>query len=335
MKLEKLTIEQEQLLPVIRDRWLDLLYKNNGKGVNKEATKELVKFIYGLSGLEMPAILYVDSPLSMQYAANMVKGLSLNQVRERVWAQVRTQVRDQVRNQVSNQVWDQVWDQVGTEDLKYFSTSWYGNISDYNWLSFYNYFEEIGIKVTDNFRQFSRLLVESNLYDMIQFDKLCIVCAKPSKITFEVSNRRRLLHQENGTAIEWSDGYKLYYLYGVHFDEDLYNKVTDPKITFKELMSISNMEQRFAAMKLESNREKLLESGTLLDRSDRGNELYKVEGIFRDPAYFLRYECPSTGRIYVSGIDPKVGIKGDADECQAWKFGLAIDTYKFKLTVER
>lgn len=51
-------------------------------------------------------------------------------------------------------------------------------------------------------------------------------------------------------------------------------------------------------------------------------ELYKTkdDNFFGEDAYFLSYHCPSTGRHYMSGIDPNIAKKG-AKASILWKSG--------------
>ena len=72
----------------------------------------------------------------------------------------------------------------------------------------------------------------------------------------------------------------------------------------------------------------------LVHKSERGNELYVVNEWYSDgsEAYFLRYMCPSTGRVYVKGLRPDIAWK-NADSAQAWSFGLTHDEYR-NLTAE-
>ena len=81
--------------------------------------------------------------------------------------------------------------------------------------------------------------------------------------------------------------------------------------------------------------EKMLKTknAVLLEKSERKNELYKINDVFEDTAYYLKYSCPSTGRVYVSGVDPEVGFKSDADLAMSWKFGITKEEY-LKLEVE-
>jgi hypothetical protein len=60
--------------------------------------------------------------------------------------------------------------------------------------------------------------------------------------------------------------------------------------------------------------------GAKLINSQNGYDLFLVEKTFSQPAYFLRYYCPTTKREYISGIAPQVGAKGNALDCILWKF---------------
>jgi len=143
------------------------------------------------------------------------------------------------------------------------------------------------------------------------------------------------LHSETQPAIEW-DNEKYYFLWGVKLDKDLWEKIVNKKLSFKEIMSLKNIEQRMVALKM-MDAEKLLKDSKakLLDKSEKGNELYLVEGVFRQPAYFLKYTCPSTGRVYVSGIDPEIAEQNpNADFCMSWKLGITLDEYLKNLIQE-
>ena len=143
------------------------------------------------------------------------------------------------------------------------------------------------------------------------------------------------LHSETQPAVEWETE-KYYLLWGVKLNKDLWQKIVSKTLSFKEIMSIQNIEQRMVALKM-MDAEKLLKESKakLLHKSERGNELYLVENIFSQPAYFLKYKCPSTGRVYVSGIDPRVAKQNpDADFCMSWKLGLTLDEYLNNLKIE-
>jgi hypothetical protein len=162
---------------------------------------------------------------------------------------------------------------------------------------------------------------------MITLQNVCIVCSLPIKIHRTDVRGLKRLHSEDGSAIEFADGYFQNYLYGVYFDQKLFKKVTSKKATLRSILSIKNMEQRMAVMKLHGS-EKIVESphAFLIETSKRGNSLYvipKEEKIFDENEYFLKYKCPSTDRIYVKPVSPEIGSKHDADFAQASTFKVA------------
>ena len=113
----------------------------------------------------------------------------------------------------------------------------------------------------------------------------------------------------------------------------IWSDIARQKLSFKEIIGLENTEQRMAALKIYGV-EKMIEetNAKLIDTSERGNELYLIEKIFRTPAYFLKYKDPSTDETYFSGIDPAI-FEGKskneikADTAMSWKFGWNLEVY--------
>ena len=160
-----------------------------------------------------------------------------------------------------------------------------------------------------------------------------MVCARPTKILRDESGK---LHSETRKALEYPDGWWLYIIHGVRFDEELWRKIAYGKITAQEVLGLKNAEQRMVAMKVRGMENFLKElNAKLVDKSERGNELYLVQKVFSQPdAYFVRLTCPSTGRVYMEGIDPEFAKENPrADACVAWQLGMGELEYA-GLTVE-
>ena len=155
--------------------------------------------------------------------------------------------------------------------------------------------------------------------------QFCFVSERPHTL---LRDDRGRLHHLNGPAIAW-EGFEIFAIHGVRFQRDLYHKVSQNKITAKEILQLENIEQRMCALKIKGAEALLqeLEAKQIDSSAASGNELYLLQNVFSTPAYYIKYSCPSTGRVYVSGVDPKVGIDGDADKAMAWKFGLTKDEY--------
>ena len=331
--LEKLTPEQEALIPIVRDEWINRL--DACPEIDREKAEAGIKWLYSVSKLKEPKVIFVSSPLGAQYAANMigqVDNRAVFQVWAQVWDQVWAQVWDQVWAQVGAQVWDQVraqvWDQVRAKHLHFFEFARYGNVFDFGWGSFYEFFQRIGQSLGKAERQFDAFknLITSGIYDMIQFDGLCIVCEMPRAIHRDGARR---LHSTGGPSIIWADGFELYHLWGVAFPKELHEKITSRAISAKDVLKIENMEQRMAALK-SLGAESVIEAldSKLVATSERGNALYAIKGIGRQKNYCLKYKCPSTNREYVSFVPPDVGNANDPDAAMAWKFSLTKEQYQ-------
>jgi hypothetical protein len=336
MKLNSLTDEQVKLMEVVKREWIDLL--DACPRPNRDAIMRGVKWLYRFCKLKEPLVIVVQSPLGAQIAANMLKaGEVWAQVRALVWAQVWAQVRAQVwaqvraqvGAQVGDQVWDQVWaqvgdqvgDQVGAQKFEYHSFASYGSLDDFGWLAFYDFFERIGIAhKVEAFASF-RTLMQSGVYDMIQLDGACIVVEMPTEIHREATERRAL-HSVSGPAIKFGDGYQMHSLWGVRFDAELFERVTQRQIKAKDVLKIENMEQRMAALKFLGAESVLAAFDSKIVAEERGYKLHAISGLTDEIEYALQYECPSTARGYVSFVPPEIGKTKDALAAVAWKFGL-------------
>jgi len=175
-----------------------------------------------------------------------------------------------------------------------------------------------------------KIVEAGNAYILISKEKLYILPFPEVHL-----NERKQLHNLNGYALKFANK-ETYWIEGVKFDKDLWQKVVDKKMSLQEIMAIKNIEQRMVALKIMGAEKLLKESNAkLLDKSEKGNELYLIENVFSQPAYFLKYQCPSTGRVYVSGIDPNIAKQiPNADYCMVWKLGITIDDYLNNLEKE-
>lgn len=192
--LKELTKEQQDIALETKNFWLDFLFSCKNE-INKEQATEGVNFMYELAGLEKPEIIFCDSPLAAQKIANDLK----NSVQESVRSSVLESVQDSVQKSVLDSV------------IKYFDFADYGNLSDYGWVSFYDFFTKINVLDDDKFNKFKALLL-SGVYDMIQFKETCIVVSLPNKI---LRNTEGKLHSDIESAISFMDGFELFFHNGI------------------------------------------------------------------------------------------------------------------------
>jgi len=113
---------------------------------------------------------------------------------------------------------------------------------------------------------------------------------KSHRLEYRVMMMEEILHKHFDVLEQWVDIAK-------RAKEDY---------TVEDILKIENIEQRMSALRI-FGAEKLLEEShaKLISKSARGNELYRIpqeQGFFTEDAYFLKYKCVSTDRIYVSGV---------------------------------
>ena len=146
--------------------------------------------------------------------------------------------------------------------------------------------------------------IQSGIYDSIQLDGLCIVCKMPKKI-----NRSAIrLHSEDSAAIEWADGYKLYFWNGVPMPEKAI--MSKDTISKEDIIKEINAEKRRCYMEILGAKKyydiisdgkglKLLDEDT--DNQGYPMRLYETsikDNIINKKVQFLEVTCPSTQRVY-------------------------------------
>lgn len=150
-------------------------------------------------------------------------------------------------------------------------------------------------------------------------------------LKFDLTNQ---FHSTDGPAIEISTdskkSIKQFYIHGVKLDEKFYKKVIKRELSSQEVLAIENIEVRRVCMQyygLENLIQQL--KPKTLNKSERGNELIQITIKDRSDreqhCKVVKYTCPSTGRIYVSGVPENIQ---QADEAMAWKFSLTEEEYE-------
>ena len=196
-------------------------------------------------------------------------------------------------------------------------------------VAFVNYFFDVcGLKLSDDIMEraeINRKISESVNYIWANRD-FVMVCDRPKEIHKNAEGR---LHNINGMSISYKDGWGLYHLNGIRFNEDLYWKVVKG-MPFEEILAIVDVDQRNQAMRFVGleEKEKWLKhvKAEVVDEykkiSINGNEiiykLYKIPqgDIFTEDTYIAYYTCPSTGLINFSAGDQSLRT---IPEVMAWK----------------
>jgi len=172
--------------------------------------------------------------------------------------------------------------------------------------------------------EYSELLLQAKEYGMgyrVEYQDT-LYCVPTPIILLDSENR---FHSLEKPAIRWKGGSELYFIHGVSFPKDLWEKIINKKLPAVEILRLPNIEQRYIALKLYGASNLLKElKADLIDKSDR-NELYGLSNIIPDKTIkMLRYFCPTTKREYVKFVPYEFE---KADEAQAWSFTLTLREY--------
>jgi hypothetical protein len=176
--LESLTPEQEKLMYRVRDFWIDRVNKFH---FSDTKCVHLIRFVYRISGLERPEIVFCDSLVEMQQKAN-----ELNKTTGTVY--------------------------------QYSSRVCFG---DLEWISFYDFFRRIGIAKDRKFTIYAHLMQYPPYKIITDVKGYCLVCRPPVKISRNKyrqlsnetgpciicpdGNHRYFINGVEFTKEEWSD----------------------------------------------------------------------------------------------------------------------------------
>ena len=278
MKLEKLTLKQEQLMFQVKDEWIDLALKENVKGINEPLFEEGIEWLYkDLLNKPKPKIIYCDSWLSCLITINLFKKMSNKQIEKLgdsvraslwnfVWASMIDFVWDSVGASVGASMIDFVWASLGNSvgnsvgasvgasvgssvrdsDLKteFNNYSNYNGFTNYGWVSFYDFFERINILDNFKFKQYKKL-IKSNCFNAYEYENYVFAIQPP--IVIKKSNLD-VLNSIDDAAIQFKDGTKYYYVNGRNINENLFIKLKEDKYTMEDFTKEKDEEVKSACI---------------------------------------------------------------------------------------
>lgn len=193
--------------------------------------------------------------------------------------------------------------------------------SEADWLSYYNYFQEVcDLKCCNKLQGLMDLAENSGWVSL--YEDVVIFQERPNIIKFDDQKR---LHCEDGPSIRFRDGFSLYHWHGVSIPAEWIEKKAD--LTPNIALSWENIEQRRCACEilgwariLRELNSKIIDSdedpmiGTLLE--------VNIPDIGREK--FLQVLC-GTGRTFAIPVPPNCKT---ALEANAWTFGVEPETLR-------
>ena len=319
--LEKLTKEQEKIMSHTRDEWVNLFFDNvkNQKGIDKKMFEEGIGWLYTkLLNKPKPKVIYCDSWLSCLLTIAILKDKKLNKlIKDGLGASVWASVWDSVESSVWDSVWDSVRDSVessvGDSVREIFDLySSHIDLSNYGWVSFYDFFEKINILDDFNFKQYKKIL-KSGVFNAYEFEN-CVFAIQPP--IYVERNSQGRLHSTSTAAVKFRDGSSYYFINGrpipewvvekkdaITKDQFLQEKNSDIKGAIYEVLGsegiINLLGAEITDTKTIHHANGDVETVELLKTKDTFPELDN------EPMAWVKMTCPSTGTNYLVGVEPQ------------------------------
>ena len=296
MKITKLTEAQIARFPEFVERWTKIgLCTDPADRPRAEAG---VRMAYQAAGLEPPKrIVWCGSPLSQGLTRAIVLGVANGDVKieqpgdsvwDSVWASVGASVRDSVGDSVRASVWDSVRD------------SGYGQ-HDAGWLAFYEYFAT-ACGLSDETKRLCGLWELSRSANWwLPHQNICWVSERHRTVKQE-GNR---LHCDDGPAVEYPDGWKLWAVRGVLVDEQIIRKPASQ--TPEQIRAEQNLEVKRIRIERFGWPEYLKIIGAKRLDARRNDIEGTREALYRaEDMAILVCVCPSTAKVFSLEVPSQV-----------------------------
>ena len=350
-KIDSLTEEQKKMLPVWRDKWIEIGLRTGE--TDWKTFEEFMPICYAKAGIPFPQnVVRVSSPL--------VGGLA-SAISEKLWSKYRGDRRGAVGNAVRGAVGDAVGDAVGNAvgnavrgavggavgnavrgavggAVRGAKLNWHSWLGGQFWVGYYwygspsvvSFFTEVcGLKLSKDIIERAtayRRVCESVNYIWANSDFI-IVCARPKRITKDENGR---LHSEIDKAIEYPDGWGLYMLHGIGFDESLWTKITRRTITSKEALSINSADQRAIALQYIGGEKLMADFGGKIIGKDEYGELIELtelkDGNGQSYKYLKAFD-PDKGDYVWLRTRPEFTMPVEAE---AWSYDVGRWSMKYR-----
>lgn len=299
MQINTLSKYQEKQLSIYRDKWLAIGLSTDRINRKKAIENFMIFNRLILGNKKKPVILFMDSPETTWLATLLLYTFFKNN--KDIESQVESQVGSQVRSQVditlgANSINSTLGPRVKNFVYPYLDGQFFSS-----YFSFYDYCNKV-LKI--NFQEQEKwdcYLRTSDVSLIYPFDDFVVISEKPTQIKM----KNMVLHNENGMAVSYADGFGVYALNGVRVSKGIVEtpaEKLDPKLLLTEQnaeirreiirkIGISRILQKLEAKKLDTYRE---------------YELYRIENIDIEPCHILKMVCPSTSAFYSLRTPPEI-----------------------------
>ncbi|HAZ47040.1 MAG TPA: hypothetical protein DDW76_28605 [Cyanobacteria bacterium UBA11369] len=312
--IEKLTPEQEALIPIYREKWRQIALST--ERIDRKKATVAVKAAYAAIGKEEPLIAFYDSPYTSAHIA-------LSNLIQQHKAQLASLMWEQIGKEVRKKLWLGVrlalWNQLNSQLVYSFEQSRGENcencIYSYDWARSACLFDFCTNVLNcpsegEKWELFQDLV--KNCGYIFPYANTCVVCDRPIELSFD---NRGLLHAEGKPAIQFADGYSVYAYHGVRLPGK-YGSIPPKQWRGKWLLKERNAELRRVLIQGIGYARICQElQATELDTWQEYTLLKIDSNLDVEDIYLLKMTCPSTGYIHALRVPPDVQ---SAREAIAW-----------------
>ncbi|AUT01555.1 hypothetical protein CLI64_14800 [Nostoc sp. CENA543] len=350
--INKLTPEQKALIPSYLDKWRKIVLAS--ELISQNTASEIVDVLYSFLGKNIPKIILLNNPLAainqILLISSKEKGLENNfaddleryiekQLKEfsrqtslisvgsilldnRVNLESLENLEDQLdsipgnnlnllqmilRMNQSELVW-QLWSKgVDHKAISSFDLYYTAALFDF-------FISECDCYYKPKIYQLLEQVVRAGII-IFPFEEYCFVCDRPLHLRLDNQNR---LHAEGEPAIEFTDGYSLYFHHGVALPEE-YGKLHPREWQPEWLLTQDNAELRRVLIQGIGYTRICAElQAKELDSWKEYTFLQIDNPIDVEPICLLKMTCPSTGFIHVLRVPPDTNSAREAVRWVNW-----------------
>ena len=357
-KIDSLSPDQERQLVAFRSEWLQRgLSTEPASRTSAEAT---ITDFYRQIGRPAPYFWWSDGVMVSQLAMNLllrspaakkqqpVSEKASNSLRanlwanlgDNLWANLGANLGDNLcanlganlganlRDNLGDNLGANLGDNLRDNGLQYFSDYFWGSLEAY-WISFY-VFPHRYLQMHMPYDPAKAALLDqwADLADSAfwwwPFEGIVFMSERPSAIH---KDERTRLHNPNGPAVAFRDGWAVYYWHGVRVPQDV---IEQPEsITAERIESEQNAEVRRVMIERMGYERYILESGAKLIHSDETGALYRKELPEDEPLVVVHVvnsteEPDGTFKKYALRVPPDMKT---ARQAVAWTFGMTEREY--------
>lgn len=318
--ITELTPDQEKLMEVVRDEWLEIGLAT-AKKLNKHAAKEAILQSYACAGLKVPQFLfYARSPKE-----GALKVALLKQQNPDASFDIQPYHPSVLTRKVLKLMqMEKLPDDIAKFAQDAFQWACYGQ-HDAGWLSFYDFFSRIGV---EGLEQLDGLKEAARWCGWWwPMENIAVISERP--LTLHRDDQGRL-HCEDAKAISYNDSWGLYVYHGVNVQDYVIER--PETITIDDIMKESNAEIR--RIKIERvGEDNFLQraNAELLNESPKYGKLWRVpfENGNDDPWVAVQVinstaEPDGSRRRFVIPVPPDMQT---AEQAVAWTFQMEEGQY--------